>query len=449
MTNIPPDGQSAEDREASFPSLLAGEQQDLAWWPENFEPDPRGRDTVFFYRPGELLVRAEARPAVLRALDELGVRTCPAERPAPGRRHGILAAVLRLIAWLLRRLGIRIRRPERRHAEPVARLLIASRDPAPVVLRKLRARDLGHDQVGLNHVFFPVVGDVSRATPWFSGGEESLPVDVPVATATPVELTGGNGVQIGVFDSGLLVRYEQLAPWLANVQPFDRAHDMEDEDPLDIYDNHGLFVSGIIGYTAPGASVSVRNILSEKGAVDDAFLADAITPFLGNGGLRLVNLSLGGPTMNGEPPLALADLVTTHPGVVFVASAGNTGSDTELFYPAALPDVVGVGALDKSGQPASFSNTSAAAAKVWANGVDVVSAFRQGTLQQPPPPLPNPPFTYSTGRATWSGTSFSTPRVSAALCEYVALASPPQGGPLAWLRTRYGANGPLNRPVIP
>jgi hypothetical protein len=451
MTSIPPDEPPPEDRGASVPSLqeLFGDQQDLAWGRrEDREPDPRGRDTVFFYRPGELLVQAEARPAVLRALDELGVRTCPVERPAVGRWRGILAAIWRLVARLLRRLGIQIYRPGRRHQDRVVRILVASREPVPAVLRQLRRRGLRPDQVGLNHVFFPVGVDISGATPWFSGGAESLPVEAGEGTATPPALTGGNGAQVGVFDSGLLKGYEQLAqlaPWLANVGPFIQAEDVEDEDPLDIYDNHGLFVSGIIGYTAPAASVFVRNILSETGAVDDDDLAKEITPFLTNGGLRLVNLSLGGTTVCDEPPLALANLVADHPGVVFVASAGNSSSATEIFYPAALPRVVGVGALDKDGNPACFSNTSAESAKVWANGVNVVSAFRHGTLQQPPLPL----LSYSTERATWSGTSFSTPRVTAALCEYLALTSPPLGGPVQWLGIKYGTNGPGNRPVIP
>src|SRR5262249_54020206 len=57
---------------------------------------------------------------------------------------------------------------------------------------------------------------------------------------------------------------------------------------------------------------------------------------------------------------AAAQYAALH-GVLVVAAAGNDGSAT-LQYPAALPNVLSVGASDQNDQPYSFSNTGAAVA---------------------------------------------------------------------------------------
>lgn len=393
---------AALDAGRRFASLCqqAEYRQDLAWSPPDFEPDPCGPETLFFYRPGELLVRAPALQAVRAVLQALGVRICELDR----------------------RQGARI-----------VRLLVASREPVPELLRLLRCYGLGLDQVGPNHVYF------GGQEPWYSGGGVGLPQQVddqPDVTDRTAK------AQVAVFDTGLLTGYNQPPlnfSWLRNVQPCDA---LQNKYTLDIYDNHGLFVSGIIGYTAPQASIYVRTTLSEFGTVSDTGLAEAIDQYLQGlsecpSDVRLVNLSLGGTTMDNVPPIAMQDLVNNWPNVVFVASAGNTGSADQLFYPAALPQVVGVGALNRnSNTPAPFSNSSPSSAKVWARGVDVVSAFRPGTLQ-PPAPLPPPP-PYTSGLAKWSGTSFAAPRVTATLCDYVTTTSQPTGyGALAWLAQHY------------
>src|SRR5262249_13851583 len=318
---------------------------------------------------------------------------------------------------VLETLGVGFRRAGPDHGERIVRLLlVTSKEPVPELLRQLQCYGLGLDRVGPNHVCFAGYMD-----PWFSGGTESIPVEVAADTPVPACPDRVARAAIAVFDSGLLSHYETLAPWLKNIHPVD-PQSVDDENQLDIYDNHGLFVGGIIGYTAPNATIVEKKILSEElGEVDDFTLAQAIGQYLDlHTDVHLVNLSLGGTTMDSQPPLAMQDLVWMRENVVFVASAGNAGSATELFYPAALPRVVRVGALDQRNQPAPFSNSSLFSAKVWAHGVDVVSAFHPGKLVPPPSFPPNPSRFYTTGLAKWSGTSFSAPRVTAVLCDYVA-----------------------------
>ena len=184
-------------------------RQDLAWWPPRPEPDPCAPGNLFFYRPGELLVRAEALPAVRGVLRELGVRTCAPDRHD---RHD-------------------------REPEPVVRILVASRDPVPLLLDRLRCYGLGLDLVGPNHVFFPSTTDTTwstlRATPWFSGGAGGIPKDVIATTAVPVGPVGrGAEVTIAVFDSGLLDGYKNRPfDWLQHVEPADNLRDVEPVPP--------------------------------------------------------------------------------------------------------------------------------------------------------------------------------------------------------------------------
>ena len=382
-------------------------RQDLAWWPSHREPDPCGPAKRFFYRPGELLVRVDALPKVKAVLEALGVKTCQPDSSDM---------------------------PDSCKSDPIVRILVASRDPVPVLLGQLRCYGLGLDLVGPNHVFFPSQGD-----PWFSGGGDSVPRQVSIDTDIPLS-DRGSGRRIAVFDSNLLEGYKDPRfSWLNNVDPV--ANQPLEPAPvlpemLDNYDNHGLFVAGIIGYTATMAKVQVQSVLSESGAVDDGTLAQEISQYLqANSGVRLVNLSLGGTTLGDVPPLALKNCIDTHMNVIFVACAGNNGPGGQAFYPAALPQVVGVGALDGN-VPAAFSNT--VSAKVWARGVDVVSAFRPGLLDAPPGTVTN----FDSGLARWSGTSFSTPRVTGVLTcylDYLAqTGQPPTGyGALDWLLQEY------------
>jgi hypothetical protein len=107
-------------------------------------------------------------------------------------------------------------------------------------------------------------------------------------------------------------------------------------------------------------------------------------------------------------------------GAVVVASAGNDATDRPLF-PACLPDVVAVGALDPYG-PAAYTNHGA-----WvdacAPGTDLVSAFYEynGEMELLPMPGSSDPDRYEQW-ARWTGTSFAAPVVAAALLRQMAIA---------------------------
>jgi len=138
-------------------------------------------------------------------------------------------------------------------------------------------------------------------------------------------------------------------------------------------------------------------------------------------GVRLIiNTSVGVPAVDGVRPVALERAVQQikrdYPNVVMVAAAGNNG-DEEPMYPAAFPEVIGVGALTAEYTPAGFSSRGSEV-NCSVVGVGIVSTFVEGTM---PPEASSPqdnPFVadYAFGKnswALWSGTSFSAPQICA------------------------------------
>ncbi len=192
---------------------------------------------------------------------------------------------------------------------------------------------------------------------------------------------------------------------------------------------HGDFVHSIVELYS-GMTATLWNAADPLGDIDDACLVDAMMDVDAAVGdspdtLKILNLSLSGYNEDDRPAALLADQVKQmiKNGWMIVASAGNNAS-CRLAWPAALPDVVAVGAISKCA-PAWFSNYGPWV-DVSAPGVDVVARFPklpgrtekfaeiewpEGSGQRTPIGLAD----MDTGWARWSGTSFSAPLVTARL----------------------------------
>jgi subtilisin family serine protease len=90
-----------------------------------------------------------------------------------------------------------------------------------------------------------------------------------------------------------------------------------------------------------------------------------------------------------------------------VAAAGNDNR-SDPFFPAARCNVIGVGALDRQGRKACFSNCGSWV-DAWALGVEVESSFVGPDIH-----IPDGGGSGTEG-ARWSGTSFAAPRIAGAL----------------------------------
>ena len=188
--------------------------------------------------------------------------------------------------------------------------------------------------------------------------------------------------------------------------------DNDSNDYLDPAAGHGTFIAGIINQVAPGCDVTVDRVATMYGDTDE-FTAARLIDGLESDDRTILSLSFGGHAMdNAAVELGWAVRRFQSKGGVVVASAGNDSSCLPAF-PAALPDVVSVGAVGPSG-PAPFTNYGPWV-RACAPGVDLTSLFFRGFRGkgQPGPDGVDPDD--FAGWARWSGTSFSVPVVVGAL----------------------------------
>ena len=325
----------------------------------------------YFYVPGDLLVTREALPVITQQARRLKVSD-----PEMDEELGIA----------------RFRLPQGADVHEVSQELRKQTGTGPLA-------------IGPHHVLF--------GAPKLHGcpGRPPSPgrvIDLDAAG------TAGNGVLIAVLDTGQ-TEQSLATPWVsAHVRPgaeVDRL-DEDGDQHIDLVGGHGTFISGILAQVAPGAEVLVLAPISPMGLTDDLVAARAVLAAR-KAGAALLNLSFGGYTDGDSPPLAIASaLASKDDGPLAVAAAGNDGL-TRPFFPAALPQVVAVAALDAHGRRASFSNHGA-----WvdacAPGDRVLSTYATGTVATDSDgdgidDVFKVPWAY------WSGTSFAVPQVVGAL----------------------------------
>jgi subtilisin family serine protease len=183
---------------------------------------------------------------------------------------------------------------------------------------------------------------------------------------------------------------------------------------IDVCAGHGTFIAGIIRRICPDAEIHVDGVLSSFGDGDDGTLEEGVTRALARvapAEFDVVVMSLGCYTSDDRfPPLAaVVRRLAAGPRTVVVASAGNNAS-ARPYFPASIPEVIAVGALDAS-RRAWFSNFGG-----WvdacAPGVDVVSTYFCDADD-----VGDGIATRYQGWAAWNGTSFAAPKVAAAIAQ--------------------------------
>ncbi len=176
-----------------------------------------------------------------------------------------------------------------------------------------------------------------------------------------------------------------------------------DGDPMDVY-GHGTHISGTIGAVGNNNSGVVGvawnvTILPVRFLDDDGggTLANAVksVDYATAMKANIMSNSWGG----GGFSQALMDAIVRakDAGILFVAAAGNDGSnnDSSPTYPATyqVDNVISVAAIGSNGRLASFSNFGKSTVHIAAPGVNVLSYTMNGL-------------------ESWSGTSMATPHVS-------------------------------------
>jgi thermitase len=232
-------------------------------------------------------------------------------------------------------------------------------------------------------------------------------------------------VRVAIIDTGRSAENRDDA-WFTGVVPTgtDPLNVLEPLDRNDWFAGHGTFTAGIVRQIASTCEILVYRFTGPDGLGTDDAAADmfikAADDAARDGRRLIINASFGAPAVDGVPPLALQEAVeyisATYPDVLIVASAGNDGTHERL-YPAAFGDcgVKAVGALNSDLSGAAFSNRGD-----WVDcstvGVGVVSTYVQG--KQPPEPNIGMDVVFPADAwATWSGTSFTAPQISAAVAQ--------------------------------
>ncbi|MGE5690645.1 MAG: S8 family peptidase [Pseudomonadota bacterium] len=217
--------------------------------------------------------------------------------------------------------------------------------------------------------------------------------------ATRVEPPTGPGKPITLVDSGVDLSHPEFAG-----RPSTRALNGQSVAGNDEF--HGTAVASVAA--APANGVGLVGVYpaallqtwdaSPSGQLKSTDVILGIEAAAANGP-GVINLSVGGTTRSSLEELAVYDAVAR--GSVVVAASGNEReSGDPPTYPASLPHVITVGAVDRDGAVTSFSSSSPGM-DVVAPGEEIVAAI--------------PTSFAASGYGFVDGTSFASPIAAAAL----------------------------------
>ncbi len=216
----------------------------------------------------------------------------------------------------------------------------------------------------------PAHADVIRKDEWHL---------LTLKVADAHRITTGAGVTVAVVDTGiyphedlkdnLLQGFNALEPGASDGRVDEDGHGTE---MAGIIAAHGRGNNGILGI-APAAKLLPVRESSRENSGSSASVAAAIE-WAATNGARVINVS-----SSNAPSIALKDAIETAAArdAVVVAGSGNKPDFLQLGYPAAIEDVLAVGATDRNGGHADFSITGMPL-QLCAPGVDIVSTRSNG-----------------------------------------------------------------------
>ena len=204
---------------------------------------------------------------------------------------------------------------------------------------------------------------------------------------------------------------------------------------LDGISGHGTFIAGLIAHIAPHAQLEVvglRNEEVEIGILDPAtelglFETEAAIAhaMLRRADTDVIQCGFAFPTLDDYPSLPFATVMAElrtpsapRGGKVAVVSPAGNEQSRRPYWPAALPDVIGVASTNRRGNARAWFSNWGEWCDCCARGEYVYSTFVYWDG-----PVEGEPVTdieHFRGWARWDGTSFAAPKVSAEIARLVA-----------------------------
>lgn len=262
--------------------------------------------------------------------------------------------------------------------------------------------------------------DVATPDHMVSVAPKSLcPATEPVETKTtkPVPVRdgrrcSGEGIRVAIVDTGLFDGIGAVRGWLDGV-----TGDSEgpvDQGDIGPYVGHGTFIAGVVRAMAPKADVHVERVpIQRVGVWRESDMVAQLDEALASGA-DIISVSAGTNTRRDAASLALAawyEASLRHrPDVVFVAAAGNNGSNTP-FWPAAFPWALAVGATTADGTSRAHFSNYGSWVGVFAPGEGHLNAFARGSYTCTETPHVGEVRRFD-AMAEWAGTSFAAPLVA-------------------------------------
>lgn len=273
-------------------------------------------------------------------------------------------------------------------------------------------------EMGKNRHVRSVIG-----LPHYSAGGVLYPEAVSAPTPRPGQPARATCL-VGLLDTRVTAH-----PALVGKLHADEGAVLTGAGPFNHYAGHATFVAGRILAEAPEARLVVDSVLDDERAIANAWDTALAMMRFRDSGVKILNLSLGCITTDGDAPLIIAravELLT--PQMVIVAAAGNHGDpklnngavhERAACWPAALSQVEAVGALTEVGDRAEFS-PDVRWTSFMAPGQNVVGPFLTGTVNVQTREHGTQPTEFPDGWASWSGTSFATATVTGRLARLTA-----------------------------
>jgi hypothetical protein len=273
--------------------------------------------------------------------------------------------------------------------------------------------------------------DPYYAKQWYLAQDHAFDAwpDAPPATLQPVK--------VAIVDSGADCSLPDLQGRIVATQTFVGG------DPCTDTEGHGTVVAGeiagnldstgIVGI-AYSAQLLIAKVVRPDGNIPLQAEADAIR-WAADQGAKVINLSLGGVRDLAHPERDSFSQVEANAvayaygkGALLVAAVGNSDEAYATpwpyaSYPAALPHVLGVGALTRTGNVPDFSDRDPIFVDMAAPGQDIFSTFPLGLTEQQAGCLPQGYTDCAAGEYRHpEGTSFAAPQVTAAAAVLLAVA---------------------------